>query len=149
MEPQGLPPTKAPPPPPESVPLPPESTSQAQAPAGTEAEDGQWIDTSPYGWVWMPYGDEFVYTPNDVNAQPYAYVYYPGGGWRWIVAPWIWGIGPIPYFGVGGPWRFHWYRGPAYHPRAPDRPLFRGGYRAPSSGSRASGKAGGHSGKGR
>src|SRR5689334_7360187 len=37
------------------------------------------------------------------------YVYYPAYGWRWVVAPWVWGIGPRPYFGFYGWARYGWY----------------------------------------
>jgi hypothetical protein len=138
--PKGSPPMKAPPPPPVNPPPPP----TAKVP-----EDlGQWVYTSQYGWVWMPYGDEYVYTPPDDQGQPYEYLFYPDYGWIWVVAPWIWGIGPFPYFGVGaGEWNYHWYRGPAYNARMPGRPLFHGGYGGHISGGHFGG--GGHVGGGR
>ena len=37
------------------------------------------------------------------------YVYYPAVGWCWVVAPWLWGFGPMPFFGIYGPWHFGWY----------------------------------------
>jgi hypothetical protein len=37
------------------------------------------------------------------------YLYFPAYGWRWVVAPWVWGIGPRPYFGVYGWARYPWY----------------------------------------
>ena len=55
----------------------------------------------------MPYGAGYTYLP--ASAYPDMYVYYPAYGWRWVVAPWVWGIGPRPYFGVYGGARFGWY----------------------------------------
>jgi hypothetical protein len=116
-------PETAPPPPPEKVPAPPAQKSpSAQA---QPSDNGQWVYTDQYGWVWMPFGDDYVYTPPDDDAEPYAYLYYPDHGWVWLTAPWVWGVGPLPFFGAHGPWRFHWDRGPGYHQRAPDRPVFR------------------------
>jgi hypothetical protein len=57
----------------------------------------------------MPYGDAYSYVPPEGEGQPYEYVYYPSHGWTWVVAPWIWGFGPWPYFGVYGPAHFGWY----------------------------------------
>jgi hypothetical protein len=78
---------------------------------------GQWVYTEQYGWVWMPYGDQYTYEGTAYDASPYAYVYQPSYGWTWLAAPWIWGWGAYPYFGVNGAWGFGWYRG-----------LYRGGY---------------------
>jgi hypothetical protein len=144
------------PPPPLASPVPP---SQALLPApenGTTAAPpvaGQWVYTDQYGWVWMPYGAQYTYLPPG-GAAPDMFVYYPAYGWRWVVAPWVWGLGPRPYFGVYGVVRFPWYgRGfghwygfaPRYHgwvargywvgnrwasPRfvAPPHPIVRGGH---------------------
>ncbi|HUB07287.1 MAG TPA: hypothetical protein VMB50_09805 [Myxococcales bacterium] len=131
VTPQGTAPTAAPPPPPENPPPPPAAEGQP-APPTTQA-DGQWIYTGQYGWVWLPYGDEYVYTPEDEVGEPFIFLYEPAYGWRWVAAPWVWGHGPLPYFGKRGPWRFHWYRGPAYRAHVPGRPLFHSGY-APRSG---------------
>ncbi|HEY1334205.1 MAG TPA: hypothetical protein VGF31_08110, partial [Myxococcaceae bacterium] len=68
---------------------------------------GQWVYTTQYGWVWMPYGSAYTYLPS--SAYPDMYVYAPAFGWRWVVAPWVWGVGPRPYFGVYGFNRFVWY----------------------------------------
>src|SRR5678816_2048392 len=43
------------------------------------------------------------------DRYPDMYLYVPAYGWRWVVAPWVWGIGPRPYFGVYGFARFPWY----------------------------------------
>ena len=64
-----------------------------------------------YGWIWMPYGDQYTYEGTYYDASPYAYVYYPSYGWMWLTAPWIWGWGAYPYFGLRGPLGFGWYRG--------------------------------------
>jgi hypothetical protein len=127
--PQGQPPANQPPAPPETPPPPPESTqSQPTGPPRDGASGGQWVYTDQYGWVWMPYGDEYVYTPEAAGVEPYVYLYYPARGWMWVTAPWIWGIGPRPFFGTIGPWHYHWYRGPVYYGRIPGRSLYRGGY---------------------
>ena len=79
----------------------PSEPPPAQAPAST----GQWVYTSEYGWVWMPYSSTYTYAPPD-GSTPSMYVYYPDFGWCWLVAPWLWGLGPSPFFGVLGP---GWY----------------------------------------
>lgn len=107
------PPAGQPPAPPATQPAPPTAAS----PPATAAPSGQWVYTNQYGWVWMPYGDQYSYIPSNSYGEPYAYVYYPVYGWCWISAPWIWGIGPWPYFAygpgyypwyVGGYWRYPW-----------------------------------------
>jgi hypothetical protein len=113
------PPTPAPegqpPAPPEQLPPPP-AAQQQQVPAvvSSGSASGQWIYTSQYGWVWMPYGQQYVYEGVVGDASPYAYVYYPTYGWTWLAAPWVWGWGAYPFFGVVGPWHYPWYRG-LYH----------------------------------
>ena len=101
------PPTTPPPPPPAVLPKPP-----SEQPQGTSrqkpAEDGQWVYTEQYGWVWMPYGDKYTHLPPD-GSPPNMYVYYPDAGWCWVVAPWLWGWGPMPYFGLFGPHYYGWY----------------------------------------
>ncbi len=102
------------PPPAEPPPAPPSRTPPAppgekQAPAARSVPPGQWVYTSQYGWVWMPYADAYTSIPPDGYGTPYVYVYYPAYGWTWLVAPWIWGWGPWPHFGIYGPWRFAWY----------------------------------------
>jgi len=88
-----------------------------------ESPTGQWVYTSQYGWVWMPYGDPYTYVPSDGWGEPYEYVYAPAFGWEWVVAPWIWGWGPWPFFGEVGPIYFGWY-GHGWW-RHPDRFHFR------------------------
>jgi hypothetical protein len=112
-QPHGSPPAQ-PAPPPKDLPPPP----QPQAQPAPQGSTGQWVYTDQYGWLWMPYGDNYVYSPADASGQPYEYVYYPALGWTWLSAPWIWGWGPRPFFGIYGPGRFGWgarfgFRGPA------------------------------------
>jgi len=96
-----------PPPPPAELPKPPAEAPKA-APSRQENQGGQWVYTEQYGWVWMPYGDRFVHTPPD-GSTPNMYVYYPEAGWCWVVAPWLWGWGPSPYFGLLGPRYYGWW----------------------------------------
>jgi hypothetical protein len=114
-------PTQLPPAPPVQPPAPPQGADQQQAQApGVPAEGaapGQWVYTSQYGWVFMPYGDQYTYEGTAYDESPYSYVYYPNYGWLWLASPWVWGWGPYPNFGVWGPGRFGWYHG-----------LFRGGW---------------------
>ncbi len=84
----------------------------AMAPATT---GGQWVFTAQYGWVYMPYGSRYVVA----TASPYAFVFAPSYGWRWLSAPWVIGSGPYPHFGNHGPFAYAWYRGlGARHPMA-------------------------------
>lgn len=104
------PPTPAPrdppPPPPRARPQPPSEPEEASP--QHESSAGQWVYTDQYGWVWMPYGDEFTNVPPG-GSTPNMYVYYPEGGWCWVIAPWLWGWGSMPYFGLLGPRYFGWY----------------------------------------
>jgi len=87
------------PPAPPQQPFPPgQAQPQTQPRAGTEAAagDGQWVYTSDYGWIWMPYGSQYTYEGAASDASPYSYVYYPSYGWTWLAAPWIWGWGIYP-----------------------------------------------------
>ncbi len=132
------------PPPPATQPLPPPTNPVPVPPdQGPSAEGavpaGQWVYTTQYGWVWMPYGDAYTYAPPN-GAEPVMYVYYPAVGWTWVVAPWLWGWGPMPFFGFYGPWHFawygrgHWYGGRwnAWHGYRPAPP--RSNFRAPRGG---------------
>lgn len=117
-QPANPPPTEAPPPPPAAPPPPPietqqmvevpESEPEPQAAAPEPSDTGQWVYTGQYGWVWMPYAGTDTYVPT-TGAPPEMYVYYPAVGWCWVVAPWVWGLGPQPYFGAYGTARFVWY----------------------------------------
>jgi hypothetical protein len=99
------------------------------AAAGTSPA-GQWVYTNQYGWVFMPYGNAYTYAPTVAGGDPYQYVYYPSWGWRWIAAPWVFGIGPRPFFGVYGYARYGWYGHPWYgHPWYGYRAGYPGGYR--------------------
>ena len=124
VQPSGSAPMQMPPPPPAQPPaLPVEQEQVQQMPAPVPAQPlaqqqdaaGQWVYTPQYGWLWMPYGTQYTYEgAGDNQSQPYSYVYYPTYGWTWLAAPWVWGWGAYPYFGVAGPWNFGWYRG-LYH----------------------------------
>jgi hypothetical protein len=48
----------------------------------------------------------------DDAALAYQYAYYPTFGWRWVVAPWVLGLGMAPFWGVIGPGHFSWYAHP-------------------------------------
>jgi hypothetical protein len=116
----------APPPQAAAPPAPPPPMAQPPAEA-PPPEGGQWIYTSQYGWLWMPYSRDYTYVSGDGGAA-YEYAYYPNGGWRWVNAPWVLGWGPSPYWGRLGPRHYVWYsrpwfrvgvvhRGPVYHRR--------------------------------
>jgi hypothetical protein len=62
--------------------------------------------------VWIPYDRQFVYVPGDPQVFPEQYVYYPVYGWRWVVAPWVYGYGPQPWWGPRGVVVFSWYAHP-------------------------------------
>jgi outer membrane lipoprotein SlyB len=94
-----------PPPPSPYEPSRPPATAQGTA----AAPSGEWAYTQQYGWVWMPYGDGYVYAPADGDSDPHMYVYLSGVGWTWVVAPWLWGWGPRPYFVAHVGPRFGWY----------------------------------------
>src|SRR5450759_4426567 len=126
VQPSSAAPERQPPAPPLQPPSPPVQ-AQARAQVRPDAQQPsvedeapaacQWLHTDHYGWVWMPYGDQYTYEGNAYDSSPYAYVYYPSYGWSWLAAPWIWGWGPYPFFGVRGALGFGWYRG-----------LYRAGY---------------------
>jgi hypothetical protein len=88
-------------PPTQPPPAPATPSLEAPAPAG------QWVYTEQYGWIWMPYDAAYTRAPSD--GEPYMFVYGPELGWTWVAAPWVWGWGPIPYFGVYGGVRFSWW----------------------------------------
>ena len=95
---------------------------------------GQWVQTQQYGWVWMPYGEQYVSTPRPapgIVVYPSAYVYRPVYGWTWLTAPWIWGAGPRVSFSVG-PRYYGWYHRPFIGHRAFGG--YRGGVRVPFRG---------------
>lgn len=145
-------PVVGPPNPPANIPPPPPPTTSNKAetnahhvaalagpvPRGT-APDGQWSYTVQYGWVFMPYAGQYTAVP--ASGYPYMYVYDPTFGWDWLVAPWVVGIGPQPYWGSFGPTRFAWYAHSGFANRD-----FRGGAGARWGGGYA--HAGGHMGMG-
>jgi len=102
-------PSQLPPPPPEQVPPPPQAQVQASPQATRESAVGQWVYTQQYGWVWMPYGSQYTYEPTQAGVYPSEYVYYPNYGWTWLTAPWVFGWGAAPYFGVSGPSHLGWH----------------------------------------
>lgn len=105
VQPDSAAPTLPPPPPPAERPAPPPAPAESQSPSG--ASTGEWIYTTQYGWLWMPFANDYTFVPKDGSA-PDMYVYYPSIGWCWVVAPWVWGFGPMPYFGPYGS-RFGWW----------------------------------------
>ncbi len=72
--------------------------------------DGQWVFTAQYGWVWIPYASNYAYYPTADTAS--VYVYGPNFGWSWVSAPWIFGAGIRPYWGMRGDSRYVWYARP-------------------------------------
>ena len=138
-EPEASPDSAAPaysPPSPGETPPPPQPQAQPQQAA--PVTPGQWVYTAQYGWIWMPYSDSYTSVPTNGWGEPYAYVYYPAyAAWTWVAAPWIWGFGPWPVFGVWGPARYGWYahgwwRSPGSWHYAPAHAWYPGGgWRAP------------------
>jgi hypothetical protein len=104
----------APPPPPMAVPAP--ARVAAPVVVAPAAPEGQWVYTRQYAWVYMPYAQSYTYVPP--AGHPQMFVFYPNYGWRWVVAPWIFGGGPAPYWGPHGYGRFAWYARPWFAPRA-------------------------------
>lgn len=102
-------PSEGPPPPSVSVSVTVPSPIPAPAFSANVAPAGQWVYTAQYGWVWMPVDQAYTYAPREVGGDPYMYVYYPARGWSWVAAPWIFGVGPHPYFGSVGWHRYGWY----------------------------------------
>jgi hypothetical protein len=124
------------PPPPVAIPEPglQQPQQEIQPPA---VPSGQWVNTWQYGWVWMPYGAPYTAV---YGSQPVMYVYGPVFGWTWVAAPWVWGWGPWPYFGVAGYAHFCWYgHGPWHDPGWHARPWPATGPRQPPPAPRAAG----------
>jgi hypothetical protein len=105
VAPPAPPPTVAPTMPAAPSPPPPEQDVAGTAPE--PSTQGEWAYTDQYGWIWVPYADNFVNVPSG-GAVPQMYVYQPSVGWTWVLAPWVWGLGPQPYL-VVGPGRFAWW----------------------------------------
>jgi hypothetical protein len=114
--PSDQPPAELPPPPPPELPAPPQPEAEPAPPPEVEAPppaaipDGQWVFTSQYGWVFMPYEQAYTYVP--AYGDPFMFVFYPTYGWRWLRAPWVFGVGPRPYWGSRGYVRFAWHAHP-------------------------------------
>ena len=83
--------------------------------------DGQWVYTEQYGWVFMPYAQNYTYVP--ASGYPFMFVYYPRFGWHWLSAPWVYGAGPRPYWGGQGYTHFAWYTRPWFARRAYAHPV--------------------------
>lgn len=137
------------PPAPPANPPPMQAGPQYQAQPGQPAPTagGQWVFTQQYGWLWMPYGDQYVYTPQATTGvvYPYEYVYRPVYGWTWITAPWVWGWGPRVYFSIG-PRYYGWHHRPFFGHRVFGG--FRGGVRVPFRGGFRGHISPGHFGRG-
>jgi hypothetical protein len=109
------PPTAMPSPPPAAMPPPVASGPAPQAAPPPPMRDGEWVYTSQYGYVWMPYGQSYTYVAGNSASM---YVFWPHYGWRWVSAPWVVGVGPAPRWRYGSPVRFAWYAHPWFRPRA-------------------------------
>ena len=128
VQPPTPPPSEAPPAPPVQPPSAPqtqpierhvEGAPPSAPPAlAQEGPAGQWVYTHQYGWVWMPYEEAYTYVVPE-SAVGYMYVYGPVFGWSWVVAPWVFGLGPMPFWGPLGAAHFHWYA----HPVRPGAPF--------------------------
>ena len=120
VQPPTAPPDMQPPMPPGQPPPPPvQAQAQAQPPtqqasmpaqAPQPGVGGQWVYTDQYGWVWMPYGDQYTYegtstTPPHIPMSTIQLRLDVAGGSVGL------GWGAYPYFGVRGAVGFGWYRG--------------------------------------
>lgn len=112
-------------------PSPPPATLPPAMPNGATIADGQWTYTTQYGWVWLPWDQQYTSVPT--TGTPLMYAYGPSLGWTWVSAPWIYGWGPVPYYGTFGITRFAWNARPWFvAPRVhvavrPAHPAWRGG----------------------
>ena len=119
-QPVAPPPESQPPPPPAAAPPTSQPIEPPQATGNTSAAPssvpGEWVYTTPYGWVWMPYDQQYTHVV-ETSGVAYMFVFYPGFGWRWVLSPWVFGLGPRPHF-AHGPGRFAWYARPWFraHP---------------------------------
>jgi hypothetical protein len=98
--------------PPTAQPIEPPSAAISPPPT-TSSVAGEWVHTTQYAWVWIPYDQQYTHVVED-SGTAYEFVYYPRFGWRWVLAPWVFGIGPAPYF-RHGPAHFAWYARPWFH----------------------------------
>ena len=88
---------------------PPRWTSTGQEVVVQQAAPaGQWVFTSQYGWIWMPHGNSFTHLPS-TGGTPNMFVFYPAVGWTWVIAPWVWGWGAMPWFGWAGWGGYPWF----------------------------------------
>jgi len=88
------------------------------------ASNGHWVYERPYGYVWVPYVDHYVWRPyfygrwvwypiigwNWVSYEPWGWCVYHYGRWHWRFGlGWYW----IPTYRWGPAW-VYWYWGPEY-----------------------------------
>ena len=113
--PETRPPPPPPPAPPTAQPIEPPQVTANTAPAPSNVP-GEWVYTAQYGWVWMPYDQQYTHVI-DTSGVAYMFVFYQPFGWRCVLAPWVFGLGPRPHF-VHGPGHFAWYAHPWFrgHP---------------------------------
>ncbi len=108
---------------PTAAPTPPAPPQQTQptppaaptTPPTTEVPAGQWVYTQQYGWVYAPYAQAYTYVAPDA-AVAQSYVWRVGIGWGWLLSPWIFSIGPRPYWGAYGPRYYAWHARPWFRP---------------------------------
>jgi hypothetical protein len=84
----------------------------------------------------MPYDRAYTHVVPDA-ALAYMFVFYPGFGWRWVVAPWVLGFGVAPYWGPPGPVHFVWYARPWFRIGVPYYPYRGPGWHHPPAAGRA------------
>jgi len=125
-------PAETPPAPPATPPAPPNELLNSDDMGQVQADEGQWVYTAQYGWVWMPYGDAYTQVSPDGTVAT-TYVYEPDVGWLWVLAPWVLGWGPVPYWGVPGVIHLGWHAHPWFHRGAYWGRSYYGGHRIPGS----------------
>ena len=111
---------------PTMVPAPPVAQPGPPATAPTpEVPAGQWVFTQQYGWVYAPYAQAYTYVPAD-SSTAQMFVWRVGIGWGWLLSPWVFSMGPRPYWGVYGPRYYAWHARPWFrpHPIYPMGPRF-------------------------
>jgi len=69
----------------------------------------------------MPYAQPYTHVVPD-SPVGYMFVFYPTFGWRWVVAPWVLGLGVEPFWGPSGPIYFQWYAHPWFRVGTPYHP---------------------------
>lgn len=95
---------------------PPPTTQQQPVTQVAGPANGQWIYTQQYGWVFAPYERSYTYVNDDVSAAS-MYCYRPVVGWTWLASPWVITLGPRPYWGNWGPYRYSYYSQPWFRVR--------------------------------